>query len=445
MSCQYGSNRLKLCSFDDCSSCFNRSFASIESSIFLQSDVNPRQILKQSKQKLNFYCINCKHTYTSSIYHKSNNRGCPYCCTNSRLLCNKEDCIHCYNRSFASHEKAKCWSNQNIKKPREVFKHSNIKYYIKCNTCSHDLYVQLNNVSNRQECGYCNSRLLCSDNDCDSCYKKSFASHPFSKFWSSTNNNKPRDLCIRANSNAEFTCNICNHSFNSRIADLKINKSNCPYCAKKKLCGNIDCKLCFSNSFASHPKAIYFSNKNNDNPRNIFIASANKYIFNCNLCNNEFTISLHAVTSSNNWCSICHHKTEKILYEWLKSNFSEYDIKPHKQFKGNAYRFDFYIEAISLLIELDGIQHFEQTSNWTTPESNLLNDINKIYYSITKNMTIIHLTQMDVLKNKNNWNTKLINTIKEAQSNKCYFIDNANIYKNHVLELNKRAIEYIII
>ena len=42
----------------------------------------------------------------------------------------------------------------------------------------------------------------------------------------------------------------------------------------KKLCNNIDCKICYEKSFASHEKSKYWSAKNGDiKPREIFKSS----------------------------------------------------------------------------------------------------------------------------------------------------------------------------
>ena len=39
---------------------------------------------------------------------------------------------------------------------------------------------------------------------------------------------------------------------------LDIKKGGwCPYCLKNKLCGNIDCKICFDKSLSSHEYSKY--------------------------------------------------------------------------------------------------------------------------------------------------------------------------------------------
>ena len=47
-----------------------------------------------------------------------------------KKLCDKEDCKKCFEKSFASHEKAKYWSNTNELKPNQVSKGSGKKICI---------------------------------------------------------------------------------------------------------------------------------------------------------------------------------------------------------------------------------------------------------------------------------------------------------------------------
>ncbi len=51
----------------------------------------------------------------------------------------------------------------------------------------------------------------------------------------------------------------------------------------------------FERSFASHPKAQYWSEKNEISPKDILKGSNKKFWFNCNICNHEFDISLDKI------------------------------------------------------------------------------------------------------------------------------------------------------
>jgi len=168
---------------------------------------------------------------------------------NSKQLCDNLECKICFEKSFASHEKSKYWSDKNdCVKPRQVFKSSNNKYWFKCNTCCHDFESILCNITGKKTttwCPYCSnpSKQLCNKLNCQSCYKKSFASHEKSKYWSDKNGDvKPIQVFKSSGNKYWFDCN-CGHQFNIRLADINgIQASWCSYCANRKLCDNEECK-----------------------------------------------------------------------------------------------------------------------------------------------------------------------------------------------------------
>ena len=80
---------------------------------------------------------------------------CPYCCIPTKLLCDKQDCENCYNRSFASHPKAKQWSKKNEYQPRDVSKSSGKKYIFNCNKCNNEFTTSLDSISRGTWCPFC--------------------------------------------------------------------------------------------------------------------------------------------------------------------------------------------------------------------------------------------------------------------------------------------------
>ena len=59
------------------------------------------------------------------------------CSISSKKLCGV--CDTCNKRSFASHPKAKYWSDKNEKKPEDVHLQSNKKFIFDCEDCGHEL------------------------------------------------------------------------------------------------------------------------------------------------------------------------------------------------------------------------------------------------------------------------------------------------------------------
>nr|AEX62473.1 hypothetical protein mv_L268 [Moumouvirus Monve] len=216
-------------------------------------------------------------------------------------LCDNPKCKTCFEKSFASSDKAKYWSKNNDLNPRQVFKSSNKKYLFDCNICNHTFNIRLNCVKKGQWCSYCSNKNLCGDLNCNICLDKSFLSSDKAEFWSEDNDIAPFEIFNNSSKKYIFNCD-CGHNFCTRLDLLSQNKW-CPYCSNNKLCDDSKCKTCFDKSFASHPKVIYWSEINKINPRNIFKYACKKYIFNCD-CGHSFSTRLDSL-SQDKWCPYC--------------------------------------------------------------------------------------------------------------------------------------------
>lgn len=357
-------NQTKLCGKEDCEICFEKSFASHEKSKYWSDKniIRPIQIKKTTANKYIFNCDKCNHEFSSGPKEITKEKGtwCPYCCNN--ILCTIEECKLCYDKSFASHEKSKYWSNLNKLKPREVFKGSNLKYYFDCDKCDHLLEKKLYNVTkeNATWCYFCTNQTLCNNNDCEICLKKSFSSHPRSDEWSPKNELSPRQVFLKTSKKFWFKCKKCCHEFEAKIAHITdIKRPNyCPYCNNKKLCNN-DCNICFEKSFASHEKSIYWSLKNKESPREILKYSHKEFIFNCDKCSHEFTNTLNRITKINEptWCKYCANQKlcdDKDCKECFEKSFASHSrskfwsdknkLKPREIFKKTSKKYFLYCD-----------------------------------------------------------------------------------------------------
>lgn len=408
---------------------FERSFASHPKSKYWSelNELKPEQIYKSSKDKCWFDCHECYHSFDLSLNNlTSKNQWCSYCSNPPKKLCENKDCMFCLEKSFASHTKSKYWSIKNELTSREVFKCSGKKYLFDCDKCNHEFEMRLDEISIRNFwCNYCSNNILCEKEECTNCFEKSFASNPKSQFWSKTNKLTQKQVFKNSNSKYLFDCNKCNHIFEVRLPDIIFGQW-CNFCANRKLCDNKNCKECFEKSFASHPKSKFWNETNNLTPVQVFKNSNKKYWFNCEKCNNIFDCSLNNITSNNNWCSYCKNKTELKLFNWLKEqNFNvisqvKFDWCKNKQ----KLPFDFVIEEYNLIIELDGKQHFEQVSNWQSPEETKIRDDFKNKMALANNYSIIRICQRIVLFDKEDWENQLKQVIKKYDNPKLIKIGN---------------------
>jgi len=418
--CPYCVNK-KLCDNEDCKQCFEKSFASSEKAIYWsdKNELKPIQIFKQSIYKYWFKCNICNHEFYTRLASITNNTWCPFCNGNHKL-CDDTECKICFEKSFASHEKSIYWSSENKLQPREVFKNSHLNIIFNCSNCKHNFNSILSHITNSSWCPYCciPIKKLCDDNECKSCFEKSFASHEKSKYWSEKNHTKPRQISKSSGNKYWFKCNNCLHEFKSILSN--INKGGwCGYCCvpTKLLCDDDTCEWCFNNSFASHEKSKEFSKKNNVKPRFIFKGSrTQKYIFDCNICKKEYSSVIN-----NSRCPYCVNKTEQKLFDNLQPIYSnlqqQYKVDWCKSDTTDKYYpFDFVLEEQKIIIELDGLQHFEQVSNWDNPIKVQERDKYKMKQANDNGYSVIRILQEDVFYDTYKWLEELKTNIEKLLS-----------------------------
>ena len=333
---------------------FNRSFASHEKAQYWSdlNDVKPDEVFKCSHVKYWFDCDKCDHSFENSLNNVNSGYWCAYC-SNKKICCD-ENCDYCHKNSFASHEKAQYWNIYNGIEPYEVSRCSHTKYWFDCNECEHSFEIPLKNiVLDDHWCTYCSNQKLCDEKECEECYYKSFAKNDKAKYWSDKNSEKPRNIFPSNKNKYFFDCHKCGHVFLQRISDISFKGSWCIFCSGSSLCENDECKFCAEKSFASCNKSEFWSDKNDEKPRNVYKMSNDKYIFNCNVCCHEFSQRLSGTTNGNwcpfcadcelcddNNCKICFDKSfasqPKVIF-WSKTN----TVKPRDVFKKSRYRYLF--------------------------------------------------------------------------------------------------------
>ena len=204
----------------------------------------------------------------------------------------------------------------------------------------------------------------------------------------------------------------------------------------KFLCKSDECTFCFNKSFASHPKKIHWSDTNKLKPREVFLNCNSKFWFKC-IKTHIFEASLNCITRRNGgtWCPHCQTKTEQKLYEQLLIHYNSL-IRQFKQKwckKIKHLPFDFCIPEHKIIIELDGRQHFQQVSNWSSPEEQQENDKYKETCANEQGYIIIRLLQEDVFDDTYEWLETLLMCIEEIISGnrKNYYLCEKNEYDGY--------------
>jgi very-short-patch-repair endonuclease len=221
-------NTGRLCGEKSCKMCFDKSFGSIEYSKYIvDKTIELHKINKHSLDSYLFYCDKCSHFFNKAVSQISLGRWCSFCA--HQELCSNIDCIFCFNNSFNSDEASSEWSEINILKSREVFKHSDNSYYFDCKKCNHRYSKVLKHYN--IGCQYCSHYKLCLDN-CDFCMKNSFASHTQSKYWSPKNKNLSREILISSSSSFILICQYCSEEYEPKLYSVT-DRSGCKKCQHK--------------------------------------------------------------------------------------------------------------------------------------------------------------------------------------------------------------------
>jgi DNA-directed RNA polymerase subunit RPC12/RpoP len=306
-------------------------------------------VLKGTEKIYWLYCSECGHDFDTKLCYITRG-GCPYCA--GKRLCKDMDCKICFKKSFLSvliaRDNVEWNRKKNREKPRYISKGSSKKYWLKCTKCKHDFDITPKGFTSGHNCSYCTNQKLCDNDDCKTCYNKSFASHPNSIHWNyGLNDIEPRGVFRGSAKKYWFSCSDCPHDFD--LSPINNEQGRwCPYCSNRKLCNSEKCTSCYNNSFACHPTSeLWDYNKNKVKPRDIFLGSDIKYWFLCDKCSHSFLKDPNHINSEE-ICPYCAHKKLCKDYEWCmycydnsfashpKSEFWDYNknkLTPRQVFK----------------------------------------------------------------------------------------------------------------
>ena len=125
-------------------------------------------------------------------------------------------------------------------------------------------------------------------------------------------------------------------------------------------------------------------------------------------------------------CGKCKNKTEKRVFDYLKEYFPT--IEHQKKFDWCPKRpFDFVFENYKLILEVDGLQHFKQVSNWQSPEKTQQRDFEKMKLAFQNGYKILRISQNDIMNHTSFPQLLHIPVITQQLT----YIANDNIYDDY--------------
>jgi hypothetical protein len=344
-----------------------------------------------------------------------------------RNLCDDVKCTICFNKSFASSDRAKYWSDKNPVSPRTVFKCSGKKFIFNCDTCSKEFTSILNNITNKgswcKPCGYVSSR------EKQSMKLEEFIILARNKHGDTYDYFKV--IMNGADINIIIICKI--HGEFSQTPHAHLQGNGCPQCGINRAADSCRDTL---DEFIAKAKEVH-KNKYSY-PKFIYIDSKTPGMINC-MEHGEFsqTPKNHLQGQGCPQCGT-NNLTEIKLYEWLKSIYPN-AVKGYKAdwcinpLSGRYLPYDFIIPDKMTIIELDGNHHFKQVSNWDNPLYTMKRDIFKMQMAKDNGYKIIRIYQPDVYKNNNEWlNENLLSEINNSDRTDIFISSIENIYDEHI-------------
>ena len=100
------------------------------------------------------------------------------------------------------------------------------------------------------------------------------------------------------------------------------------------------------------------------------------------------------------------------------------------------------IPEMQIIIELDGLQHFKQVSNWDSPENQFCNDMKKTMMACDNGYRVIRIIQEDVQNDSYDWYSVLYDTITRSKDMVSYMQEQQiwiilNFYKYNIVKRMK--------
>lgn len=352
--------------------------------------INPDDVSCYSS-KIVWWKCSLGHSYKTSIIKRtSRGHGCPYC-SNHRILQGFND--------LATTHKGLCkeWDySKNEIKPTEIFKCSNLCAWWVCPK-NHSYKMSVSSrTSKGNSCPYCSGqKVLKGYNDIATTNPEILTEWDYNK-----NEIKPTEISRGSEKKIWWVCTEF-HSYNSSVSN-KINGCGCPYCAGKKVLKG------FNDLMTTNPelcKEWDYEKNGNLTPYDISKGTHKKVWWKC--ANNHFFLMKVANRAClGQGCPYCSgSKMERFLYDYLKrENILFQREKKFKDLYISYYPYDVYCKKENVIIEADGIQHFESIDFFTENisfEERVRRDNLKNTYCLNNNISILRIPYIyDVVKDK---------------------------------------------
>ena len=287
---------------------------------------------------------------------------------------------------------------------------------ITCSVCSRDFSQTPDNHLRGRGCPNCKFEKLREVNDrkrkkaADEFKEKAIKKHGKGRF------TYDKVDYVTSKTPVLITCSVCSRDF-PQTPNNHLCGKGCPNCGFEKLrevSGRKRKKAADEfkeKANAKHGKGRFLYDKVD------YVTAHTPVMITCTVCSRDFP-QIPDSHLRGRGCPTCYNKTEKKVYDDLINHYPGLTF----QFKANwckspetgrYFPFDFCIEEKSVIIELDGGQHFEDVKNWKSSfEDRHRVDLVKQVAANENGFRVIRLMQEDVWSDKYDWLTELLGNIE---------------------------------
>lgn len=300
-------------------------------------NINPNiKIISQYKRTNDYVeceCIKCGHTWSAFPHNLLKGHGCPLCSKKKN-----SDTKSKSNDEFISELKE---VNKYII-PLDKYVRNNIKIRCVCSICGYEYMVVPSSLLNGYGCPRCSK-------------KERYTTETFIEKLRTINPNiEILDGYKNSFTKVKCRCKECGNEWNARPGNLLFG-TGCPVCS--------GVAKYTTDSFAEK----LFEINNNIEIIGEYKNMDTKIAYRCKSCDNINEASPRNLLHNLRGCPYCaSSKGEKRIREFLNDNNIEYIAQYRFDDCKDIYTlpFDFFIPNCSIVIEYDGIQHFETVDLW---------------------------------------------------------------------------------
>ena len=217
------------------------------------------------------------------------------------------------------------------------------------------------------------------------------------------------EFISRKGNSVTCKCKICGYQFSKRSAYFLEHHEKCPCCSNSIVVPRVNSIM------VTHPE-IYNMLKDKEFGKTVTYGSTKRTDFICPRCGNVINTTILNVYENGLSCKACSDGISfpnKFIYNILKINSIKFKTEKTFEWSKNK-RYDFYIPSTNIIIEVNGLQHYERAYSKTgrTLEEEIENDTIKKELALLNGIKESNYIVIDARYSEIDW---IVNSIRKTE------------------------------